>query len=399
MMDQEKFPALSLKQSCYFDLMRFIAVQLVVIGHLLSFMNIIVFPNYALGIQIPIQNLGVVVFFILSGYLISYSLYNNLTFKEYSFSNFFKDRFFRIYVTLIPCLLLIAVLDSLMPHYQYAGAFNLKTFIGNLFMLQDISYSLARYAHWESVQNLIIPLQITSFGSARPLWTLGVEWWLYMAFGWYVLNIMNRKTRLITKLSQLAIFWLLLIVPVNHLIGRGNGLTLAWLSGAFIFFTVYYQKITLHLSRFWFITGNLICLYLFTFLYFNLSTFYDPRISILTAIWFTLNLAFSNTITVTLPNKLKLLLIRVIRIAGGYSYALYLLHYTIIQFYVNSYGIIENKYFTTFMAFASSNLAAFVIYTLFDKHHKKIQNQRFFNSTLWMKIPTRREKQALKEGV
>lgn len=370
MRNKELFPILSLNQSCYFDLLRFFAVQLVVIGHLFGFMNIVVSPHFALGINIPIQNLGVVIFFILSGYLIAYSVHNNLRAGKYHFKDFFKDRFFRIYVTLIPCISLVAILDNIMPHYQYSGAYNIKTFMGNLFMLQDISYCFAGFFDWSHLTNLLLQFQITSFGSARPLWTLAIEWWLYMAFGWFILMLVNRPTTpKIKKSTSLFIFCLLLIVPIYHLIGRGNGLTVTWLSGALIFYGVYSQMITLSLSPRSWLKGNLICCCLLYYVYFRLGTFYDLRISILVAIWFALNLACANK--VPLPNSNNL--IRIIRIAGGYSYALYLIHYSVIQLLVNVYGIIDNKITVTLAAFILSNAAALCIYFIFDRNHKKIQ--------------------------
>lgn len=372
-----KFPELTLNQSCCFDLTRFFAAQMVVIGHLFAFMNIIIIPDFALGVTIQIQDLGVVIFFVLSGYLISYSLFRNLLNKRYTFADFFKDRFYRIYVTLIPCLCFIALMDSFMPNYQYAGAFNLKTFIGNLFMLQDCSFSFARYAQWDSIKNLLIPLQITSFGSARQLWTLAIEWWLYLAFGWFILNVLPKQKPLKKNLGplfwrnslQLIVFWFLLIIPVYNLLGRGNGLTLTWLAGSILFFAVYYQKIRLQVTGFWFVIGSSTCLYLLHFIYFNLGSFYDLRISILIAVLFGLLLAVTHQIKVPASK----LLIRLIRFAGGYSYALYLVHYTIMRFFVNSYGVIEHKFFVTLAAFLVSNLVACIFYILFDKQYKKLR--------------------------
>ena len=102
-------------------------------------------------------------------------------------------------------------------NYKYIKAFNVETFIANLFMLQDFPF--------------IIPF--TSFGSARPFWTIAIEWWIYLFFGCLVLRLSvgNRNV-----LVQILIVSFLSIVPMYNFIGgRGNGLTVYWLLGAVVF--------------------------------------------------------------------------------------------------------------------------------------------------------------------
>jgi hypothetical protein len=127
-----KVCAIDENESIFLDIVRLLSAQFVFFGHLLSFS----YGSEALiGGRIPIQNLGVVVFFILSGYLICRTLPKYVDFKE-----FFIDRFARIYVTLVPCLLVIAILDYFMKangNFSYVSAYTFTTWIGNLFMLQD----------------------------------------------------------------------------------------------------------------------------------------------------------------------------------------------------------------------------------------------------------------------
>jgi len=162
-------------QSVSLDFIRLFAAQLVVLGHTLSFFHIRDDMPY-------IQNSGVVIFFVLSGLIISYTVF----FKSeinYSFKQFFIERFARIYTGLLPSLLFIALIDYVIrtqhpESYIYGDAYNIKTFIGNILMLQDYQY-IGHYF----VSYIPDSLQITSFGSGRPLWTLAIEWWLYMCFG------------------------------------------------------------------------------------------------------------------------------------------------------------------------------------------------------------------------
>lgn len=81
---------ISQQQSVWLDFLRGISAQLVLLGHLLSFNGIQ--HRYSLPL---IQNFGVVVFFVLSGYLITQT--SILKGREYGFKKYMIDRFARIY--------------------------------------------------------------------------------------------------------------------------------------------------------------------------------------------------------------------------------------------------------------------------------------------------------------
>lgn len=210
--------------SLFLDLVRAISVQMVVVGHGISFCSIALFlhpPDFPW-----IQNIAVVIFFILSGYLISNSVFYKLsTDTNYSFRSYFIDRFSRIYSAFIPALLFIFLLDFISvkvapTSYNYFNAFDVQTFIGNIFMLQDFPF--LKYLH----------IKITSFGSARPLWTLAIEWWIYLWFGLLAIKILKEKK--ISVFTTIAFVFLCVVPAYNFITGRGNGLTLFWLFGVLI---------------------------------------------------------------------------------------------------------------------------------------------------------------------
>ena len=199
-------------QSLFLDLLRIVAVQLLVIGHALPYFNI--------GRANYMQNSAVVLFFVLSGIVISYSTFWKME-NGYRFRDFFLDRFSRIYTAFIPSLLFIVLIDNLQLYffgssaYSYTSAFDVKTFLANLLMLQDFP---------------IFNLGITSFGSGRPLWTLAIEWWLYMSFGMLLIHFSKQFT-----VKYLFVLCLFMIVPLhNAYTGRGEALTLFWLEGVMI---------------------------------------------------------------------------------------------------------------------------------------------------------------------
>lgn len=158
--------------SIYLDGLRVILCQIVLIGHAASFFGVMSFiepPNFPW-----IQSIAVVGFFWLSGFLICHStLMRKQRENQYVFSDFFFDRFARIFSAYVPALIFVFLIDfvfiSLYSHtYGFYGSFSLEVAIKNLLMLQK-----------HPVELLTAPM----FGSASTWWTLGVEWWLYMLFG------------------------------------------------------------------------------------------------------------------------------------------------------------------------------------------------------------------------
>src|SRR4051794_14178125 len=196
--------------SLLLHLIRGVTAQAVVVGHALAMFEIQRLPY--------VQNSGVVIFFILSGFVIPYSALGKVrSTREYSFTRFFIDRLCRIYMGFIPSLIFVVAAEVLTHHLlrlpnpksiaeplygigtatviSYHHAFSVKAFIGNLLMLQDFPFQPQIYDFFLKTfsLNLSSILPITSFGSARPFWTIAIEWWIYMLFGWIALAHRFRK--------------------------------------------------------------------------------------------------------------------------------------------------------------------------------------------------------------
>lgn len=191
------------------------------------------------------QNIAVVVFFVLSGCLITHSTRLKLADKArtYRATDYFIDRFSRIYTAFVPALFLILLLDLVINRIDpngfslYRAAADVPTFFGNLFMLQDFP------AQGRLTSTLGVD-PITSFGSARPLWTVAIEWWIYLAVGWALLVRLRaaRSSHPVLVLYLLPLIPLA-IVPLRNSVdvpfgspGRGGGLFLMWLMGASVSF-------------------------------------------------------------------------------------------------------------------------------------------------------------------
>ena len=344
-------------QSFTLDFIRVFASQLVVIGHLLSFFHI---GNE----EMPyIQNTGVVMFFILSGLIISYTIFYKSQFG-YSFKTFFIERFSRIYTGLIPSLLFILLVDSISRYldyslYSFTDAFNIKTFLGNLLMLQDYNY-IGYYL------NNIIPLdfKITSFGSARSLWTLAIEWWLYMFFG--ILYFYYRKN---FSWRYLPLLLVLSIIPLWNLVGgRGNGLTIYWIFGLFITLYVFRkQEISKTLSLLSFI---LFILFAFIYMLFVEREAYNLHYAFFLsgAIFFLM--LYQKDVHKQYNKKIT----KYVKCMASYSYTLYLIHYTIITFII-SLNLPYDNILLAVMSFLVSNILALLLASVGEMKYRQVSDK------------------------
>lgn len=296
--------------SVVLDLLRALAAQMVCVGHAFIF-----FREDLLSTRLPLaQNVGVLIFFLISGFVITYTLIERSKDASYDFTTFFIERFARIYSGLVPALIFIVIVDGIVilwdPTTPYAVYYNLKTFIANLAMLESYRGIWANRLQWPA------------FGSASPLWTLAIEFHIYI----FVASIFFIAAR------RQAIPWLIPValffgqVPIHFLFGAyqpdglGRGLFWLWLAGAYVLFAVRAFRPPL-----W--TGILLALaapiaYLAMT---RRAAEYDLRgYAVLTAGFFAIIATTQHLHVVTSPR-----VIRAIQFVAGYSFTLYLVHYTI----------------------------------------------------------------------
>jgi peptidoglycan/LPS O-acetylase OafA/YrhL len=336
--------------SILLNLIRGISAQFVVIGHLFSFYNI--FGLSRLEDRFLIQNFGVVVFFILSGCLIGYSVANKEEKETYTFKHFFIDRFSRIFIAFIPALFLIAILDLVswkqFGNMTYRGAINAPTFLGNIFMLQDFPIEYATHYRF----------YLTSFGSGRPLWTVATEWWLYLFFGFLYFKKITYKN---------MVFLLpLLVVPLYNVYGRGNGLSVLWFSGFLVFYLLKTGPIKKNAIP---ITILLLAASLIR-LRLNKFNVYDLAFSIPIAMALYVGLSYlqrsnSRNFLIKLEKPSSLL--------AAYSFSLYLLHYSIIEF-VRNLKLGLNVFVEIGLLFFSCNLIAWLFAKITEYRYIQFRN-------------------------
>ena len=210
--------------------------MLVVLEHLRAFL-FVTFPELkspgilakAFYLVTGLGHQSVMIFFVLSGYLVGGSVIAALDKGKWSWKTYLLRRMSRLWVVLIPALLLTLVWDKIGyacapagyegvyrsiyhtgPSLTGPAEWSLPLFFGNIFFLQTIS--------------------IPCFGTNSPLWSLANEFWYYLLLPLMLGALMPGK--LIVRISSLlGALLLICFLPSAVLFGG-----LIWLSGVVVFF-------------------------------------------------------------------------------------------------------------------------------------------------------------------
>jgi peptidoglycan/LPS O-acetylase OafA/YrhL len=197
--------------SVWLDFIRGIAAIVVFAGHarvlfvgsILSHVGMGAVPKHTAAGAAPLEvtaigHEAVIVFFVLSGYLVGGSVIRALRDGAWSPGRYVAQRLSRLWTVLVPALIVGFILDHLgvklfgtegiygAPAGQgivfpdFANRLSLDVFLGNLLFVQGI---------W-----------VHTFGTNSPLWTLSYEFWFYMAFPLLAL-ILWRGTTVPTKMA------------------------------------------------------------------------------------------------------------------------------------------------------------------------------------------------------
>jgi len=152
---------------------------------------------------------AVMVFFVVSGFLVGSAAIRDCRSGRWSWINYLTARGVRLYVVLIPGLLLTMFWDRLGLRFFGANAvytgtpqwyrhdffnvaqqYGIDTLIGNVAFLQGILYP--------------------TFGSNNALWSLAFEFWYYVAFAMFAVGVFaagSRYARLLWLLSGIAVLY------------------------------------------------------------------------------------------------------------------------------------------------------------------------------------------------
>ena len=373
-------------QSTYLDILRGLAAQLVVVGHIYSmYWN----PTHTLGLG----DLGVIIFFILSGFLITYTTLIKRERRGYTGYQYFSDRFFRIFVPYIPAVLLIVVLDAFVNNSNdgsvYAEFYTVKDFVATISMHQQHPVGLA----FDKVFH-IDQLKLTTFGSGRPLWTVANEWWLYIVFGLLLFFPKNKKK---WTLAIVAVLIASIVPLFNTVAGTGAGLSLIWFLMSGVAFYYVFNKTTLTTSISKLLKGSanksivsilISCIFIlmvFRIVWvsyvepgfvFERPEFYDFNFYILITLFLAMVYVALGSVEVKERNS-------ICKFVADYSYSLYLVHYTWIFFVLGMGFITTDTIGGGALLFITSNIVGLLFWLLFERHFKRVQT--FFESRILKK--------------
>jgi peptidoglycan/LPS O-acetylase OafA/YrhL len=221
--------------SVLLDLVRGIAAILVLLSHwkIMFFVDYPKIPHHRIWFAIPyvISDAGhqaVLIFFVLSGYLISGSVFRSANRGQWQWRTYLTHRFVRLWVVLLPGLYLGGIWDWIGLHYVNHA--NLYTSICDKSHGIDISQNLAPKIFFGNIV-FLQTIFVSDFGSNGALWSLANEFWYYILFplGWLALR---RDTSLARRILYTVPLCLLLwigrssVVPLFPVWLAGTGLAL-----------------------------------------------------------------------------------------------------------------------------------------------------------------------------
>jgi len=375
----------------FLNLIRFIACELVVVDHFLTrYQPVLTEPLFRFGSTIG--GTAVLLFFALSGLLISYSLHNKLDNSEYRFRNFFVDRFSRIYSGLLPALLLGTII-AVTIYFTNNGYFmdlcsmqstpSLLTFGMTLGMLE--SFPVSFFNSILSVFGLSFPLPaVTPYGFNGILWALVILWWLYMMFGWIVIGsfgLVKKQKRSNWYRIGFFVVAALLSLLLTGLYQQNGSLVIVWFLGVLMMLGISSKTVNNKLSSKLIarVLGVLFVVSLASAVYWIYVTFarthqyYDISLGILLSAFVFLGVLFFNAGSFKRASKLILNkhVISWITTGAGFSYTLFVTHYPITIF-LNGLNLSLNRYLMFIPILLITNLTAFSIAYFTEKKYKQL---------------------------
>ncbi len=356
----------------YLDFFRGIAAILVLLGHARAFI-FIPYGNYNdTGLLIRffyfVTGFGhqsVVVFFVLSGFLITFSTFRD---KSIPYLRFMALRLARLWIVLVPALCLTFLFDSAGRMHDindfYSGALNDKyafnvsnefsyfSFLSNLFYLQGLASDV--------------------FGTNSPLWSLSYEFWYYFLFPFICYFFISLKGGYYKKSASFFLLIMFFVVVLYIFNQKMIYMYFIWLLGSLVCYIYSYKKL---------IYNRLISYPIIILLFFLIVTGYS-RLSHASelVIDYVFSISFSLLLLCAIGRNINNKhLSWFSKRSSQISYALYLTHFPLLS--LLSTFLLQNQRFDFctegvfyYILFVSlSFIVAFLFYFMFESHYIKIK--------------------------
>lgn len=289
------------------DFLRGISIILVTIYHLkIEIFNIKLLPGGYLGVDI---------FFVISGYLITSILYINLKRNKFTLKQFFIRRFTRIFPVYIFVIVITSVLAFflLVPNQLYDLA---KSSIYSLIFVSNIFF-------WRSLNNYYNPDAI--FDPLLHTWSLGIEIQFYLFFSILFIFLFKFTNKLKFSLFLIGIISLILSISLSYIEPQINFFgfqSRLWefLLGSFVFF--YKDNFKINLSKF--LKYSIYFLIIIFAILFNENTKHPSFLTLFLLILVSIIIIDKSNYKLNFFDKILLFF-------GLISYSLYLWHYPILS--------------------------------------------------------------------
>jgi peptidoglycan/LPS O-acetylase OafA/YrhL len=219
------------------DATRALAALAVVIYHLRG----ILFLDADAGLSAPWKifyfatgfgHQAVMIFFVLSGYWITKTVARRSAGGGFAWSDYAIDRLSRLWVVLIPALLLGGIFDSI-GRYEIAAPIYLGVQGTNTLLAYDVASHLSLRNFVGSLA-FVQTLLVKPFGSNGSLWSLANEFWYYVWFPPLYLSLRGRR-------PSIAVTFVLITMAAFPTLLPGF---VCWLFGSLLFYAT--QTATIH---------------------------------------------------------------------------------------------------------------------------------------------------------
>lgn len=352
----------SLNRNIFLNFLRWTSALIVVMGHLRSILFVdyseIRNPNFLHKFFYFITSLGheaVIIFFVLSGYLVGGGVIKQCRSRLFQPSIFSINRLSRLYAVLPAALLLTVCLDT-------AGYFINANLYHHTKGISSLGFNIAErltIPHFLDSFFMIQNIHLPPLGSNGPLWSLSYEFWFYVLAGLAGMTIIYSFSRR-TLMGFASGFFLLFIcfwLPIVYL-----QYFIIWIMGALI---TYAPKRIAFRKTFFILFSFALFGSLFLISLKKLSFFSDYEKDLLIAFFTCLIILCaeaSDKIMVDTHHKL-----------ASFSFSLYLIHFPLVWFIAIStktffqFGIKEQPSTILYLYFFSCVIMSLISANLFAK--------------------------------
>ncbi|MFH0350594.1 MAG: acyltransferase family protein [Chromatiales bacterium] len=343
--------------SLYLDLVRFVAATAVLLSHF-------AYTRISGGEYLILRRFGadaVIVFFVLSGYVIAYVSAE----RERMLSEYAINRCARLYSVVFPALIATVILDqmgraldpSLYAGWWYQDSEPLWRFFASLLFVNELWFTSIR------------PF------SNGPYWSLGYEFWYYVLYGAYYYGRGRIRAVLVALIALVAGPKVLVLLP-------------AWLIGVWTYRFNRSQRVSVPIG--WVLFLSPILIYSFikaseidiaarmatmavigpAFVMSKLKYSDEFLMNHIYAVLVALNFIGIRAISHSL-DRIPPWVEQAIRYWAGLTFSIYLLHYPLLHFFAAVYGRERSEPLTQILIL-SSTFAAIVLIGRFTERKKHL---------------------------